>query len=274
MQTFTGKTADFTDFSWSSWCSGYTFIKKSKAMNTTFKDRRVLLGVFFVLTGAYLLLRNLDWLPYFFPDYIFSWGTFLILAGLFALGNRQNKTPGIILISLGAYILLPRIFDVSYGELWTFWFWPLILILIGLGFILRRKGGPYSEQPAADAGTISMDFIDEVAVFGGGQRTVFSNHFQGGRITSVFGGLEIDFMNASLAEGQNVIDIFTVFGGSTLIVPADWQVKVEVFALFGGFNDKRSYMPDPLLYNRKELYIRGFVMFGGGEIKSFRVKSS
>ena len=241
-------------------------------MNTNFKDRRVLLGVFFVLIGAYLLLRNLGWLPYFFPDYIFSFGTLFILSGLFALGNRQNKAPGIVLIALGTWILLPQIFDISRREMWNFW--PLILVLIGLTFIIRRKSEPYSQPFASETGTASMDFIDEVAVFGGGQRTIFSNNFQGGRITSVFGGLELDLMNANLSEGQNVIDVFTVFGGSTLVVPADWQVKVEVFALFGGFNDKRGYAPDPLLYNRKELYIRGFVMFGGGEVKSFRVRNS
>jgi predicted membrane protein len=32
-----------------------------------------------------------------------------------------------------------------------------------------------------------------------------------------------------------VIDILGIFGGSTLIVPKEWNVVVEVFSLFGGF---------------------------------------
>jgi predicted membrane protein len=239
-------------------------------MNTSFNDRRVLLGILFVVIGAFLLLTNLGWVPFFFPRYIFSWGTFFILAGLFALGNRQNKTPGIVLIAIGTWNLLTKMFDISWWEIRDFW--PLILIAIGLAFIFRRKAGGRALYDGRS--TTSMDFMDEVAVFGGGQRTVLSTNFQGGRITTVFGGLEINLMNATLAEGRNVIDVFTIFGGSTLIVPSDWQVKTEVFALFGGFNDKRTFVSDPLLYNEKELYIRGFVMFGGGEVKSFKVKNS
>ena len=61
-----------------------------------------------------------------------------------------------------------------------------------------------------------------------------------------------------------------MFGGSTFIVPPDWNVRVEVTPLFGGFTDKRAAstqdtgVKDP----RKELFITGFVMFGGGEVKN------
>ena len=73
--------------------------------------------------------------------------------------------------------------------------------------------------------------------------------------------------NAYLAEGRNEIDVFVMFGGTEIRVPADWSVQVEVFSLLGGFSDKRrstvQVVPDP----GKVLVIKGFVMFGGGEVK-------
>ena len=79
----------------------------------------------------------------------------------------------------------------------------------------------------------------ELNIFGGGERTINSDNFKGGKITCVFGGSSIDMLSAKLAPGNNVIDVFTVFGGSKLIIPSDWDIKLDVVAIFGGFSDKR-----------------------------------
>ena len=60
-----------------------------------------------------------------------------------------------------------------------------------------------------------------------------------------------------------------MFGGTTLIIPRDWNVKIDIVALFGGVGDKRDIVNNPDMDDRV-LYIKGFVMFGGGEIKSFK----
>jgi hypothetical protein len=58
-----------------------------------------------------------------------------------------------------------------------------------------------------------------------------------------------------------------MFGGWTLRVPPNWHVKNEVLAIFGGISDKR-YLPEGAIQdNTRQLIVKGFVMFGGGEIK-------
>jgi hypothetical protein len=59
-----------------------------------------------------------------------------------------------------------------------------------------------------------------------------------------------------------------MFGGSTIVVPADWDIKIDVVAVFGGFSDKRYKSKEIPGTSNKRLYIKGLVVFGGGEIKS------
>ena len=77
-------------------------------------------------------------------------------------------------------------------------------------------------------------------------------------------------MNLSQADikGRVELEITTIFGGTKLIVPANWEVKSEAVTIFGGLEDKRSIQPgDPT--QEKILVLRGTVLFGGIEIKSF-----
>ena len=60
-----------------------------------------------------------------------------------------------------------------------------------------------------------------------------------------------------------------MFGGSTFIVPENWNVRVEVTSIFGGFADKRSLAADTVIDNSRTLVIKGIIFFGGGEVKSF-----
>lgn len=227
-------------------------------------DKRFWLGLILVAIGGVWLLDNLDIIPYYIPQYFFSWKTFLIALGLYFVIGRKKPEPGIIMIAVGSIFLLQDIGLFYVRNIWHI-FWPAILMVIGISLIMRRSG--YGRSYETDEKKNSIDYIDDFAVFGGRERTVDSQNFKGGKITAMFGGSEIDLRGAQLADGINVLDIFVVFGGSEIIVPADWNVKVEVFSLLGGFSDKRSsalkVVPNP----DKVLIVKGFVMFGGGEVK-------
>ena len=84
----------------------------------------------------------------------------------------------------------------------------------------------------------------ETSLFGGGKVNIVSENFKGGKLTSIFGGSEISLLNSKLAEGINVIDVFNIFGGNTLVIPADWSLRIDVVSIFGGYSDKRSKFTD------------------------------
>ncbi len=230
---------------------------------------RALLGIILILVGFLFVARNFNFFPFPVREIIFSWQMLLIFIGVLMLIARSNNTAGIILICIGGFFLIPDFFGPNFHWQWHNFFWPVIFIVIGV--LILFKGGrhrPYhlgegKEEEMAD------DYLDDVAIFGGGNRIITSNNFLGGKITSIFGGSTIDFRKATLAKGKNVIDIFTMFGGSKLIVPNDWDIRVDIVSIFGGYSDKR--VPDPhIVYDAsKQLVIKGVAIFGGGEIKSY-----
>ena len=83
---------------------------------------------------------------------------------------------------------------------------------------------------------------------------------------AVFGGSKIDLSRCTLAQGEPMIEMVAVFGGTNLTVPPDWNIKVEVFNIFGGYGDKR--VRGQVDFN-KTLLVKGVAIFGGGEIKSY-----
>ena len=64
------------------------------------------------------------------------------------------------------------------------------------------------------------------------------------------------------------LNIDVAFGGVKLIVPPHWDVQVNVSQVFAGTEDKRFY-PQTHTDPAKVLIIRGSMVFGGLEIKSF-----
>jgi hypothetical protein len=146
------------------------------------------------------------------------------------------------------------------------------LIGIGLLIISRRNihgkfGGPGSKTRSAD-GSFATDYIDDVAIFGGGVKRYSSQNLKGGNITAIFGGSEIDLTTSQMSNEGIVVDVFTMFGGTKFIVPGTWQVKSEATSVFGGFSDKRHIKPSDTISD-KVLLIKGVVLFGGVEIKSY-----
>lgn len=235
-------------------------------------DKRILAGALLIIAGGLLFLETFHLVSFSLGYYIFSWKTLLIGIGIILLSNHERRTTGYILIGLGVAFWLPSIVD--YNVRFSQVFFPLILIAVGMIILTRRgkyKGSPGfgKKIPNNDkTDEMGMDYLDDISILGGGNKRIQSQNFKGGRITAIFGGSEFDFKNAVISEEGCVIDVFTMFGGSKLIVPEDWQVKSDILSLFGGFGDKRAIRPsdiDP----KKTLMLKGFVMFGGIEIKNY-----
>ena len=229
-------------------------------------DQRLWLGVGAIILGILFLASNFNILDYSIRRYIFRWEVLLMFLGVVFFFGRRKRTGGIVLFVVGAVLYLRDFlhFDFSFWQL----FWPGILIFAGLMIIFRHRTDNHDWIKRSVIMDDSM--IDEVAIFGGGDRVVTSPAFKGGKVTTVFGGLNFDMLKAKLAPGDNHIDVFCLFGGMKLIVPEGWNVKIRVMSLFGGFSDKHRFRSSTLNPGEESsLIITGTVIFGGGEIKSY-----
>ncbi len=248
--------------------------------STNQKSGKALVGLILLGLGFVLLLKSLD--LFFIPGWIFSWPVFLIIIGVF-IGSRQgyDRPSAYMPLAIGALFLSNKILpDLELSR----FFWPFIIIGIGAYLIFGRKNPtaesapiwekrvdpegqtePYQED-GFNTGSFSGDRVESTSVFGGIKKNIVSKNFQGGEIVNFFGGSEINLMQADI-KGIVKLEVVQVFGGTKIIVPANWTVQSEMVAIFGGIEDKRP--PQLNAFPDKVLVIEGTSIFGGIDIKSF-----
>jgi predicted membrane protein len=227
----------------------------------------MLLGIVLMFLGLFLIADLADIVPWRMRDFLFTWQALLIFLGLIFLSNKENKGTGVVLIVVGSFFLLPRVIDVP--DYWRGLFWPAMLIVMGLVVIFgSRRHGSATYFGGHKQKATGENWLDDVTVFGGGDRIISSQQFEGGKITHIFGGSKIDFSRAKLAPGRHYLELTLIFGGTKLIIPEAWDVKVEVTSVFGGFSDKRV-RSIVVADTDRSLVITGSSIFGGGEIVNY-----
>lgn len=235
-------------------------------------------GAFILLIGVAAMIRVA--VPDL-PPLLFSWQTFLIALGVF-IGAKHRFRGGawFVLILVGTGFLLRDIYpDLAIRR----YIWPMVFIVVGAFLIIRPRRYNWSntelnekKKAASAQGAVVLDeeetwsqddYVDTTCIFGGSKKNILSKDFKGGDIVNIFGGTELNLTQADI-KGTVVLEITTVFGGTKLIVPANWEVKSEAVTIFGGLEDKRNMhaMADN---PEKVLLLKGTVIFGGIEIKSF-----
>lgn len=247
-------------------------------------NTKVILGAIFIGLGILLIADNLNIFLFDFHPLIFSWRTVLIVLGIVFIANNKNRTLGIIFLLIGGWgyakDFLNDHFGIYFSDLW-----PILLLIAGLWLILNKNGKeksiPFqdplgnnpnstgSEEPKMNTfnSTYVSDQIDESAIFAGIEKSIDSQNFRGGKITSIFGSCELDLTRCKLAPGENILELTTLFGSTELRVPTDWKIITSVTSVFGGFDDKR-YMNFQQVTTNSILVIKGSIIFGGGELKS------
>ncbi|MBK0383324.1 hypothetical protein I5M32_10165 [Pedobacter sp. SD-b] len=253
-----------------------------------------IVGAAILVVGVVLFANQMG---IFMPDWILSWPMLLIVIGL-ANGVKHNfrNSGWLIMVLIGGVFLLEKISPELSVSKFT---WPLVLMGLGIWFIFGKgfKAGNCSRRgrrrwdnfdpayqtsnngfeneatkndgPVVDQKhqTTGDEYIDSVSIFGATKKNILSKNFKGGDILTICGGCEISLINADI-NGMVILDVTQVFGGTKIVIPPTWDVSVEMSAVFGGVEDKRSLvqvLPD----RSKVLLIKGSSVFAGIEIRNF-----
>ena len=233
-------------------------------------------GVILVGIGALFLLGNLhivhvrDWFAY--------WPVILVAIGLVQLVDANHsggRVSGAVLLGIGALFLADNLGYIWFN-LWDLW--PLLLIGAGVMMLLNRTGwGPdagwyrryqYKTRRHGPFGTGMPMFggVHEFAIFGGSRRVITDQEFKGGRVSCVFGGINLDLTGAVMVGNSAVLDISTVYGGAVVRIPPSWNLEVRGAGVFGGFADHTIH--PPASPDMKRLIVRGAAVFGGVTFKN------
>lgn len=233
------------------------------------RNGRLMGGLFIVLIGVAFLANRagVD-----LPRWLFSFETFLIAIGLY-IGFRHSFKGFFWMLPIiaGGLLLVDDLSDYYYDfDRYT---WPVIIILVGL-YIAFKPKKTSTDSPLWRKGENSVnaseDVLDSTVVFGSVKKNVISKTFRGGEVVNVFGGTEINLMQADL-DGKVILDLTMIFAGTKLLIPAHWKVQnEELVTIFGGIEDKRPMLADPSAHDQnKVIVLRGTCIFGGIDIKSY-----
>jgi predicted membrane protein len=242
------------------------------------QNNRVVLGAIIIGFGLLALIDNMH--LFGMVDIFTFWPTVFIVVGILKISQTRNRSGyiiGAILIALGVLF--------TFEHLGFFYFrihdlWPLLLIGAGVlivskgwidkgtesgGGFLGRPFGP-SQFRNANAPYTQADAdctLNIAAIMSGNKVRKDTPDFRGGEVTAIMGGVEIDLRQASI-QSEAVLNVFAVWGGIVLKVPADWSVLSNAVPVMGGVEDKTV----PPAVRGKRLIIEGYAVMGGVEIKN------
>lgn len=126
---------------------------------------------------------------------------------------------------------------------------------------------PYVADYYSNTDSNAEDVIESTCIFSGTKKSVLSKNFKGGEVVTIFGGTELNFMQADI-EGSAKLEIEQVFGGTKLLIPPHWEIKSELVTIFGSLEDKRP-LPAVGAERTKTLILIGTTVFGGIDIRSY-----
>ena len=212
---------------------------------------QLLFGAAVVLIGVLLLLDSTGLYPT--GSLLLYVPSLFVLVGLWALlrsGFRSLVGPLLVIVLAGAWQLVAL--DLAEADQ-LLAYWPVLVIAFGLSVML----GQYRSRVRSADDAYSSLF----AALGGVERRNASQAFEGADLTAVFGGAELDLRDATVAEPPARVHALALFGGVDVIVPRDWNVRMEVLPVLGGASDDRPRREGQ--HETVDLEVTGFAAFGG-----------
>jgi predicted membrane protein len=222
-------------------------------------------GILLITVGTIFLLDHLGFIRA--ENFWKFWPLILIVVGVVKFIKDDARILGVGIVLVG---ILLQLHELNYTNLSWGSIWPFLLILIGAQMIWTRFEVPRLRSVEGSPANGGTDSLNEYALFGSVERRVSVSNFRGGSITSIFGGVEVDFRSADIDGEVATVVVETIFGGIELTIPERWNVTFQGQSIFAGYSDEtRPAAPDPMnSEGRKTLIVRGRAIFGGIVVKN------
>ena len=196
--------------------------------------RSMFWGILLIVVGILFLGRNMNWWDFsiFFDGW---WTLFLIVPSIISLVRKEGVASSFLILALGVLMLLAS---------------QNVIIVVGLSIIFGNRRG---RKPKANA-------KEYVAIFSSVDEMIgkIESDF---KVTSVFGGVELDMRDVKLEEDL-IIDCFTLFGGIDIRLPQGVKVEINGLPIFGGVESKYRNNDEA----KVTIYINHTTIFGGVDL--------
>jgi predicted membrane protein len=233
---------------------------------------RLFVAIALIAAGTLMFLSNLGLLPEF--NVWAFWPLIFVVAGVGKLATNTNsagRALGLILIAFGSLFTLVTLGILHVRSNDNSWVFSLVLIAIGSVALIkvlegRDYGRPKVGFPNEPADSNSL--LKREVVFGSLKGKVESTNFQGGKLDSVFGSINLDFRRSQInsPERSANLEVNAVFGSVELRVPETWRVVAHAVSVFGSVEDK-TLANKVAGFDGPTLFITGAAVFGSVEIK-------
>ena len=220
---------------------------------------RVLWGIVLIFIGVIWGLNRtgVAEINIFFDGW---WTLFIIVPSAISFFEKgNNKVSSLIFLIIGVLLLLAAQGLFEFEILWEILL-PAIVVLIGLSLIFGNKVDFNVKEKTKCLD--SKDTENIFAAFGEQNVNKAGENFEKANLNAIFGAVKLDLREAKL-EKETVIGAWAIFGGIEILVPKDCIVKVKGTPIFGGISNERKNNEDA----KKTIYIEGYAVFGGIEIK-------
>ncbi len=222
--------------------------------------KNVLWGIVLVIVGVIIGTNSfgLTNINIFFDGW---WTLFIIIPCFIGLFTDKDKTGSIIGLLVGVILLLSFNGIIDFDTIWKLLL-PCIIVIIGLSLIFKNVFNTKVNEEIRKLNSSKKDSKGYFAAFSGQNIDLSNEEFTGTDINAVFGGVKLDLRNAKI-DKDALINASGIFGGVTILVPEDVNVKVKSTSLFGGVDNKIKNDNT----NSKTIYINATCLFGGVDIK-------
>lgn len=212
----------------------------------------IILGLIFGLNALGITHINI-----FFTGW---WTLFIIVPCFIDLFKEKDKTGNIIGLVIGISLLLGCNNIIDFNLIWKLMF-PLALVIVGLSLIFKDT---INSKVKKEMKKLNNNNDKEYYATFAEQNLDFSNEdFAGCNFNAVFGGIKCDLRNTKIKKDA-IINASAIFGGITLYIPDNVNVKLVTTPIFGGVSDERVKKEKN---SEVTLYINATCIFGGIELK-------
>lgn len=217
----------------------------------------LLFGLVLVGIGVIFMLNSLGITEISFAGW---WTLFIIVPCISSIIGNRPTAWNIGGLLLGLWLLsreqrwIPDFIDGRFAL-------GFIAIFIGAALIfgLFFKKQPNYPHREYQAGSENLNY----SVVFGGQQINHTAQINGGSLSAVFGGIELDLRQATVTDGA-LIHVTTFCGGIEIKPPPGVRILVTGTPIFGGYENKAEQPTSP---DAPTLRFNLSAIFGGIEIK-------